>query len=185
MGACDFICEAEGKNAEEAFQAAIQFAKHENGHNGYTGTVAEKNEFVMIPDNWKDLKTKYSTAVKKLNEVIKNLNDNVEADKYDKDELEASLKEIKEVPIFLPFDLGNTKTSALKYLRDTAKELRAHRDSCKPKMVIETIIHHLMFEICDERVGSKSAPAGCIDLEPKLKGIKKPKKFLFFGWASS
>jgi hypothetical protein len=185
VGACDFICTAEGKNADEAFQAAIQSAKHKNGHNGYTGTVAEKNEFVMIPDSWKDLKAKYAAAVKKLNEVIRNLNDNVEADKYDKDEVEASLKEIKEVPIFLPFELGNTKTSALKVLRDEAKSLRALRDSCKPQMQTEELVNHLLFEVCDERVGQKHGPAGCIDLEPKLKGIKKPKKFLFFGWASS
>lgn len=49
MGACDFICRARGKTAQEAFDAAVRDAEWEHGHGGYTGTIAEKDEFVMIP----------------------------------------------------------------------------------------------------------------------------------------
>lgn len=49
MGACDFITVARGKSAKEAFQRAVGDAAYEHGHGGYTGTIAEKRDFVMIP----------------------------------------------------------------------------------------------------------------------------------------
>lgn len=49
MGAQQFIEEAVGKTAKEAFQAAVSTAQYECGHGGYTGTIAEKHDFRMIP----------------------------------------------------------------------------------------------------------------------------------------
>ena len=49
MGACDFYAVANGANAKEAFDRATSDARYERGHGGYTGTIAEKREFVMIP----------------------------------------------------------------------------------------------------------------------------------------
>jgi len=49
MGAEQFFTKAEGKNAQEAFKLAVSQAQYDHGHSGYTGTIAEKNEFVMIP----------------------------------------------------------------------------------------------------------------------------------------
>jgi len=48
MGACDFVTKAVGETAEEAFGVAVEDAKYEHGHGGYTGTIAEKDSFVMI-----------------------------------------------------------------------------------------------------------------------------------------
>lgn len=48
MGAQTFISCAKGKTAAEAFTAARAAAQWERGHGGYTGTVAEKHEFVVI-----------------------------------------------------------------------------------------------------------------------------------------
>ena len=48
MGACNFYQKAKGKNAQEAFHSAVKAAEWEHGHGGYTGTIAEKHEFVMI-----------------------------------------------------------------------------------------------------------------------------------------
>ena len=48
MGAQDFDQVAEGKNAREAFRNAKEAAAYEYGHGGYSGTIAEKHEFVMI-----------------------------------------------------------------------------------------------------------------------------------------
>jgi len=42
MGACDFSIAAMGRNAKEAFGNAVDEARHEYGHRGYTGTIAEK-----------------------------------------------------------------------------------------------------------------------------------------------
>ncbi len=48
MGATDFTTTAKGKTVNEAFSNAVDDARHEHGHGGYTGTIAEKSEFVMI-----------------------------------------------------------------------------------------------------------------------------------------
>ena len=49
MGACEFTTTAKGKTAQEAFEAAQKQARYDHGHAGYTGTIAEKHSFVMIP----------------------------------------------------------------------------------------------------------------------------------------
>lgn len=49
MGAQNFTTTAFGKDAREAFAAAVRDAAHMNGHGGYTGTIAEKSDFVELP----------------------------------------------------------------------------------------------------------------------------------------
>lgn len=50
MGACTFGCSIKNqKNANEAFANAKREAQHESGHGGYSGTIAEKSSFKMIP----------------------------------------------------------------------------------------------------------------------------------------
>ena len=49
MGAESFSHQARGANATEAFNAARAEAAYNHGHAGYTGTVTEKIDFVMIP----------------------------------------------------------------------------------------------------------------------------------------
>jgi hypothetical protein len=49
VGADSFIVTAPGKTAGEAFQAAVDEARYLHGRAGYTGTIAEKSEFVVIP----------------------------------------------------------------------------------------------------------------------------------------
>lgn len=49
MGANTFMTEAQGKNAQEAFNNAVEQARYDYGHAGYTGSIAEKNSFVVIP----------------------------------------------------------------------------------------------------------------------------------------
>lgn len=48
MGAQDFTTQANGTTAKQAFRSATEQARFEHGHGGYTGSVAEKYEFVMI-----------------------------------------------------------------------------------------------------------------------------------------
>lgn len=47
MGAELFFTSANGKTAKEAFNTATEDAQYESGHGGYTGTIAEKNDFIM------------------------------------------------------------------------------------------------------------------------------------------
>lgn len=53
MGAESFIVKWKGKTAKAAFEAIVEETLHWEGHGGYTGTIAEKSEFVVIdlPDN--------------------------------------------------------------------------------------------------------------------------------------
>ena len=48
MGGTTFSQVGKGKTAREAFHNAVTEARYQNGHGGYTGSLAEKHEFVMI-----------------------------------------------------------------------------------------------------------------------------------------
>jgi hypothetical protein len=48
MGASTFIVRGEGTSAKEVFSYLVSDAKHEYGHGGYTGTIAEKKSFIKI-----------------------------------------------------------------------------------------------------------------------------------------
>ena len=50
MGACEFFVTKRGqyKDAQEAFDEAVNDASYDHGHDGYSGTIAEKNDFQMI-----------------------------------------------------------------------------------------------------------------------------------------
>ena len=49
MGATTFGTTATGKNAREAFANAREEAQWEHGHSGYSGTIAEKSSFTLVP----------------------------------------------------------------------------------------------------------------------------------------
>ena len=48
MGAETFEDIGQGKDLNEAFTTATEESRHWNGHGGYTGTLAEKHDFVII-----------------------------------------------------------------------------------------------------------------------------------------
>ena len=54
MGATNFHTYAAGKTMEEAFNRAVADACYWHGHGGYTGTIAEKYNFVAVklPPRW-------------------------------------------------------------------------------------------------------------------------------------
>lgn len=47
MGATTFMTTGRGNNPDHAFELATSEALYEHGHGGYTGTIAEKNSFVV------------------------------------------------------------------------------------------------------------------------------------------
>lgn len=49
MGATTFVQYATGETAEAAFAAAVAKAQYDYGHSGYTGTIAEKHDFILLP----------------------------------------------------------------------------------------------------------------------------------------
>jgi len=72
MGAESFVEHARGKTAEAAFEAAVQEALYDYGHAGYTGTIAEKHEFVEIdvPED--------KTAEEFVDELMRNDDERIE-----------------------------------------------------------------------------------------------------------
>jgi len=54
MGAETFMQSAKGKTVKEAFASAREEAQYRFGHDGYTGSIAEKNSFIeiTIPDDF-------------------------------------------------------------------------------------------------------------------------------------
>ena len=48
MGAAVFFTEAIGVEPEKAFRCAVQEASYAHGHEGYTGSIAEKDKFNLI-----------------------------------------------------------------------------------------------------------------------------------------
>lgn len=48
MGANVFMTEAAGADVREAFCEAVRVANYEHGHGGYSGTLAEKHDFVVV-----------------------------------------------------------------------------------------------------------------------------------------
>lgn len=49
MGGCNFGNTGKGRSASEVFRALKEDAEYEHGHGGYTGTIAEKPGFHIIP----------------------------------------------------------------------------------------------------------------------------------------
>ncbi len=49
MGAITFATRATGETVQEAFEAATKEARFLYGHGGYTGTIAEKGSYTLIP----------------------------------------------------------------------------------------------------------------------------------------
>jgi len=55
MGANEFVIEAKGDGPTQAYGDAVREARWQNGHAGYTGTIAETNGFQMfnMPDTYR------------------------------------------------------------------------------------------------------------------------------------
>jgi hypothetical protein len=47
MGASEFFTTSFGDTAQAAFRSAVEEAQYESGHGGYTGTIAEKDDFKL------------------------------------------------------------------------------------------------------------------------------------------
>ena len=178
MGAMGFITTAKGRTAKEAFRAAVEDARHWNGHGGYTGTVAEKSDFIMIADTGKDLKARLARTLKGLRELQRVVR-------------APGRRNI--VPAFVALQRRSgayladqyvlrdgTKTQVLDELRRAVDRVRELRDRCRARMAPGEIAD-MLIDLDDVRIDDKWGPAGCIDLTPKKK---RDKEFLFFGMAS-
>lgn len=75
MGAMTFFTVESGRDAQEAFHRATLYAQHRWGHEGYTGTIAEKDEFIIIKGDATPAKETEAIADKMLKEGDERIND--------------------------------------------------------------------------------------------------------------
>lgn len=68
MGAQEFMQMGTGNTAQEAFIAARESAAWENGHGGYTGSLAEKHSFTLI--NTKGSAVSKQDAIQMANKLL-------------------------------------------------------------------------------------------------------------------
>jgi hypothetical protein len=83
MGGEYYYVTSIGASAQEAFNKAVADARYQHGHGGYTGTIAEKNEFIVLDDNYifsksqeiKDLYANFKSAVRGRADIASELDD--------------------------------------------------------------------------------------------------------------
>lgn len=75
MGGTNFEHYAPGKDLNEAFRTARAEAAHEHGHGGYTGTVAEKDDVVVISRTPVSLEEAYTLAEELMSKDDPRIND--------------------------------------------------------------------------------------------------------------
>lgn len=180
MSTWDFYVEAPGKTAVEAFAIATNPA----GRNGdpQFAAMSRKQSFVPIEDDWKTVKRRYVTALATLRDIISEVTETPPKD-FNPELLWEMLNTI-DVPVWNPsLNNAKSKNAALVALRDLASYWREKRDSCSRKMGPSEVAEALICDFNDTRVSEPDGPAGCIDLTPKVAGIRKRKNFLFFGVA--
>jgi hypothetical protein len=75
MGGTTFQEYAAGTDLSEAFQRARDQAAHEHGHGGYTGSLAEKGDYVVIQRDAVSLDAAYRLAEKLINDDDERISD--------------------------------------------------------------------------------------------------------------
>lgn len=73
MGAETFMTTAFGQTVDEAFRSAVEDAEYRHGKAGYTGTIAEKSSFKVIPDSEHKGKQKRKYARQLINDGDKRI----------------------------------------------------------------------------------------------------------------
>jgi hypothetical protein len=207
MGAETFETFGYGKTAQEAFSVARKDAQYEHGHGGYTGTIAEKQNFTVIDLDaeiahtieWLQGQRSYLTVAgqKKLQQEIAKLEKAAsEANKASRwnqaDRIHNKIYELKNVSVmeiqeyvggkWVKLSMGASCRKRRQEIDAKIKILKAKRKVTREQKA-EIVVDYL-FGKNDRRINDKWGPAGCIQLD-KVKGKRGVYQFLFFGWASS
>lgn len=193
MGASTFEDYGYGKTPEQAFNSAVADSQYENGHGGYTGTLAEKHSFVVIPvpDEWKGNEEKYAYHL--IDENDPRIDDKwgpagcillESADTIDHVAYATTAERYKQEgarqwkTIYVVSSHGGSAGLRLEADSQTEAEALA-KDFAKTHNVTVTITIEKKLVNGDKKI---------ITIRPKTKEVKSKltmNKYLFFGWASS
>lgn len=181
MGGSTFANTGRGKTAKEAFRAVVDEAQYESGHGSYTGTIAEKHDFVMISEP--------SEAQKRelLKKEVEYAGNSVKRAQ----EEEASWLAKAKAPTRYCSEadclrFAKDKHAQVEKAQERLRALEARLASPDPVPFTRELAHaysDYLIDKGDRRIDDKWGPAGCICLK-KPEGTT-PGEWLFFGWASS
>lgn len=169
MGASTFITSGQGRDAQQAFSRAVDDALYAYGHDGYTGSIAEKTDFVMVTTTGSELKELVTKKVAELRSQIK-------------------AKAVRETAWgpghYRPYTTERKLEKwEIEELRHEVSRLRALKKTLRARMDPSAIARALIV-LDDQRYLDKYGSCGCIDCDPRLSGKRKDKRFLFFGMAA-
>jgi hypothetical protein len=178
MGADTFYDVAIGRTAEEAFSATVDDALHWNGHGGYTGSIAEKNDFVMISSSGRDVIEGIKAKIEELRHIVRT-----------GQRVAVTRGLYRDTSTIHKVSEGDKA-----YYRREIAHLVELKKECRIRMKSEDIARALI-TLDDPRIDDKWGPAGCIEVKGKeakeikermgvKKGARGKNVFLFFGWAS-
>ena len=161
MGADTFYQTGEGKGALDAFNRAHDDAAYEYGHGGYTGTLAEKGDFIDFTQRATTLGASPATR-RKLAEWAYSSHFAYEED---------GKKRIKGY-VRIPVRATNTMFGV----------------SGPAEMLVPVKVPQRYRQLVADmsaQTDDKWGPAGCIEVG-REKGMKRGyRRYIFFGWASS
>ena len=183
MGTCTFITRSLGKSPEEAFQKAVRVAEEKFGEEGFTGSIAEKKDFVLIRDNWRILQNRYTLAIRRMKDFQKQLKSTPSLQFNAWEFQKALLLEVKEFATPYIHDIPHRKDKALETMTRETSRLLKERFGCHPKMTVEAIAKKLL-DLEDTRIEEKFGPAGCIELTLPNGSEDQIRHYLFFGMAA-
>lgn len=191
MGASTFEDYATATTAKEAFRKAVEEAQYFNGHGGYSGTIAEKGDFVMIevPSKWKGKEAAYA-------DHLMDVNDRRVTDKWGPAGcILISSEELYESVPYATTTEKNKQEGARKWetyfeIKDSAGDIAGTRAS---QTEAEAAAKELAkrnsqsYTILIKKRLAYGTPV-IATIRPKYKSVKSAKtmnQYLFFGWASS
>ena len=189
MGAQTFEEYGWGKTPKEAFQQAHQEACHEYGNRGYTGSIAEKDDFVLIsvPKEWKDTPEEYAYHL--LDEEDNRIDDKWGPAGCVLVESEELWEEIPYATTTQKYKQeGTRKWETVYVLRSEANYYRAVKSQTEAEAIAKTYAkaHNVTVTISIEKK-LVNGDERIITVTPKTKRQKSTNtmnKYFFFGWAS-
>lgn len=173
MGAVWFETIGVAKDPKIAFNNLVDDALFEDGHNGYTGTIAEKrgSGFRMLTYNPAEFRAKIEARITTLRNIRDRLREKNTT-------IDQAISLVNALPYASYFG-KRTKTDIRAYLVELIKEQMNLKKQIKSKpdpYELGSIVHDVLGN-------DKYGPAWCIDLDPRIAGVRKPKRFLFCGFA--
>jgi hypothetical protein len=194
MGASTFENIAWAKTAKDAFRIAREEAQFENGNGGYTGSLAEKGNFVMIkvPEKWHGKEQDYGYHLLENDDplisdkwgpagcILLQSQDSVEHVPYATSQSKYNQKGARKW--VTSFDVYDIDFGSKHFAKSFDSQLEAEKFA---KQLTKNINREVIIRITKKLINGEQ---DIIHLKPKTKAVTQKNslnEYFFFGWASS